>query len=271
MTARTRGRGAAGMTALIRLLSARDIDILSALARHRFMTSQQIERLFFFDHASSLAGARGCRRVLRRLDNCGLLARLPRRVGGFGAGSGTSIWALAPAGARALSYLGGDGLSARVREPSVRFVAHTVAVAEVHLQLVEAARQKTFELSRVQIEQESWRNYLSLSGSTGSLKPDLAVVTATADFEDHWFVEVDLGTEHLPTIVTKCQQYQSYRQTGIEQADGEIFPVVIWVASTTTRAEKLRTAIVSARGLDQGLFRVTEMDGLVGIVAGGVA
>lgn len=268
MSTRTRGRGAAGMAEQAQALSARDRDILRSLARHRFMTTNQIERLFFFDHASSLAGARGCRRVLRRLDDADLAVRLPRRVGGLGAGSAASIWSLAPLGGRALAYLDGDGLSVRVREPSVRFVAHSLAVAEVHVRLAEAARTGVFELSQIQIEQEGWRRYLGLSGSTSCLKPDLAVVTATPDFEDHWFIEVDLGTEHVPTILKKCQQYQTYRQTGIEQADANFFPVVIWVAPTRMRAEKLWDAISGSRGLDQGLFRVTEMDGVTGVISG---
>lgn len=269
MSVRRRGRGAAGMTALLHVLSVRDADILRSLARHRFMTTRQIERLFFADHASELAAARGCRRVLRRLDHEDLVTRLNRRVGGLGAGSATSIWSLAPPGARALSYLNGDGLSVRLREPSVRFVAHSLAVTEVHIRLTEAARQGRFELTSVCIEQESWRRCLDRSGGLSYLKPDLAVVTATPDFEDHWFIEVDLGTEHLPTIVRKCQQYQSYRQTGSEQTDANHFPVVIWLAEATRRADKLRAAIAGARGLDQRLFRVTEMDGLTELVAGG--
>lgn len=268
MTTRTRGRGTAGMSELNRLLSERDKQILQALGRHRFLTTDQIERFFFTDHATVLAGARACRRVLRRLDDWCLAARLPRRVGGITAGSATSIWSLAPAGARILSYLSGDGLTARVREPSVHFVEHTLAIAEAHLRLLTAARAGRFELTGVQIEQESWRSYLSLAGQTDHLKPDLAAITATPEFEDHWFIEIDLGTEHLPTIQRKCQQYQTYRQTGTEQANSNVFPIVIWVAPTPVRADKLRQAITGGRGIDATLFRIVEIDSLIGLIAG---
>lgn len=268
MSTRTRGRGRANLIGLAQLLSERDRQIIEALARHRFLTTQQIERLVFTDHSSSLASARACRRVLRRLADCHLTTRLNRRIGGFGAGSATSIWHLASAGARALSVLEGDGIVVRVREPSVRFVEHALAVAEVHVRLLEAARRGRFDLTSVQIEHESWRSYQGLSGTTDALKPDLAVVTATTDFEDHWFIEVDLGTEHMTTIMKKCQQYQAYRRTGIEQGQSNVFPVVIWVAMTRTRAEKLQRAISASRGLDQALFRTTHIDELTVLVTG---
>lgn len=272
MTTRTRGRGRRGTQELARLLSERDQQILADLARHRFLTTQQIERLHFTDHATHLAAARACRRVLRRFEDTDFVCRLARRVGGLRAGSTTSIWSLAPAGARALSFLRGDGLATRLREPSVRFVDHTLAVAEVHVRLIEAARAKRFELSNVQIEQEGWRSYLNISGSPECLKPDLAVVSETKEFEDHWFIEVDLGTEHIPTIIRKCQQYQTYRQAGVEQqsADG-VFPVIVWVALNTARAEKLRRGIAEARALDQALFRVVELEELVDLIARGAS
>ena len=119
----------------------------------------------------------------------------------------------------------------------------------------------------MQIEQEGWRSYLTGAGTTDLLKPDLTVVTATGDFEDHWFLEVDLGTEHLPTIQHKCQQYQRYHQTGTEQAQHGIFPLVLWIAPNPTRAQKLRQAINSARGLDQALFRIIDMDQLADTIA----
>ncbi|MBV9919568.1 MAG: replication-relaxation family protein [Pseudonocardia sp.] len=267
MTARRRGRGATGLLELGGLLSDRDQRILRDTARHRFLTTRQIEQLFFFDHASALSGARACRRVLRRLEATGLLATLPRRIGGLQAGSASSIWTLAPAGARMLSYLGGDGITARLREPSSRFVEHALAIAEVHVALRQAERAGRFAVERLQVEQEGWRSYLGPSGVTEWLKPDLAVVTATPEFEDHWFIEADLGTEHLPTVIRKCRQYESYRRTGVEQADGNVFPVVVWAATTPLRAEKLRRAIRAQRTLDQALFRVCLLSGVADALA----
>jgi len=271
MTSRARGRGPDGLLAMARSLSPRDQEVLRAVARHRFLTTQHVERLVFHDHASALSAARTCRRVLRRLHQLDLVTPLERRVGGFGAGSATSIWHLAPVGVRVLSFLSGDGLAPRIREPSVRFVAHTLAVAETHLRLIEATRTGRFELTSVQIEQESWRSYQTAAGGTDYLKPDLAVITSTEQFEDHWFLEVDLGTEHLPTIQRKCQQYQAYRQTGTEQAASNIFPVVVWIAPNQRRADKLAAAIFGHRTLDQALFRVTVMDQLTNLITGGAA
>lgn len=268
MSGRRRGRGAAGLLSLVERLSARDVAVLKSLGRHRFQTTMQLEQFFFCDHATQLSGARACRRVLRQLEQRGLVTRLARPVGGLYGGSGSSVWHLAPLGTRALSLLAGDGVTTRVREPSVFFVAHALAVSQAHLQVQLAARAGRFGLDRVQIEQESWRSYLAASGSLEWLKPDLAAVTSSGTFEDHWFIEVDLGTEHLPTIIRKCQQYETYRRQGQEQATTGVFPVIIWAASTTARAAKLQRAISASRSLDQQLFRVCQLDRLEGVIAG---
>lgn len=104
------------------------------------------------------------------------------------------------------------------------------------------------------------------------LKPDLFVVTGSPtdpDFEQHWFVERDLGHEHLPTVLAKCRQYEQYRRTGEEQQARGVFPLVVWVMSSELRVGKLQEAITAARELDAALFRVTTPDGFVALVTGG--
>jgi hypothetical protein len=71
-----------------------------------------------------------------------------------------------------------------------------------------------------------------------------------------------LGTEHIPTLLTKCREYEAYRQTGIEQDRHGAFPLVVWSlthpdpAKADRRRQALAEAIAADRHLPSALFRV---------------
>jgi hypothetical protein len=275
---RRRGPGARGLSELNRLLSDRDFSVLELVTTHRFLTTRHVEHSLFHDHASALAGARACRRVLARLERWGLLQRPLRRIGGLSAGSASSVWLASSRGLRLLNVRDGLGAVGRVREPGQRFVQHYLAIADTRLDLVAAERAGQLELLDVQIEPECWRHYSGLGGSREVLKPDLFAVTAPlahggarADYVDHWFIEVDRATESLPTLLKQCRLYETYRRTGSEQQARGVFPLVVWVVPDTVRAGKLHAALQAAHGLDKDLFRITTADRLVALVTGGEA
>jgi Replication-relaxation len=250
-------------------LSSRDQDILLSVGELRFMTTKQIERLHFTDHATPLAAARICRRVLKRLQEARLLHHLDRRVGGVRAGSAGYVWSLGLVGDHILRHLAGDGVRRRLKEPSTTFVDHTLAIAEAHVALVEASRSGLFELIAVDHEPSSWRSFSTATRSGETLRPDLYVVTASGAYEDVWFIEIDRGTESLPALLRKCAQYQAYRQTGREQAATGTYPVVVWVLPHDLRIAKLQDALDHARQLDSSLFRLTTPDQLAALLAKG--
>lgn len=268
---RRRGRGAVGLSELARLLSERDMTVLDLLANHRFLTTTQVFGFLFHDHASVDSGSRVCRRVLHRLEAVGLIERPIRRVGGLSAGSASSIWLLTSAGQRLRSLRSGLGAVGRVREPGERFVRHYLAVADAHLALVTAARAGQFELVRVELEPGCWRSYTGLGGSSEMLKPDLYAVTASGEYEDHWFCEIDRATESLPTLIRQCQQYETYRRSGREQAERGLFPIVLWIVPDDRRADKLDATLRAAHNLDRALFRITTPEHLIDVIAGGSA
>lgn len=250
-------------------LSQRDWQVLQAVDAHRFLRTQHVERLKFHDHTSALSGARTARRVLRRLASLGLLQHLDRRVGGIRAGSAGYVWQLSAAGHRLLRGVDHEP-TYRSREPSLRLLDHYLAIAECRLALIEAGREHALDVVKVELEPDSWRRYLGSGGEPRLLRPDLYVVTADGDYEDHWFVEVDLGSEHPPTVVRKCQAYLNYQRSGREQADLGLFPRVVWQVANPARAERLQTAFSSAR-LEPSLFRITTPERLVSTLAGGAA
>jgi hypothetical protein len=116
-------------------------------------------------------------------------------------------------------------------------------VADAHLALFEAARASSFELVQVQTEPAAWRTFSGSAGATDTLRPDLYAVTANGDYEDHWFIEVDCGTESLPALLRKCAQYEAFRASGVAQAALGTFPLVVWQLPTQDRIDRLTDAL----------------------------
>lgn len=260
--------------ALRRSMPDRDLAILESVAAHRFLTTRHITALHFADHAQGPSGSRTARQVLQRLDEGGVLSHLEQRVGGVRAGADGYIWRVGTVG-DGLLRLGREDTITRIRrfEPSTWFLAHCLAVADARVTVLQAARAGSYEVVRLEIEPTTWRHYLGTMSERRVLKPDLSVVTASGDYEDHYWLEVDLGTEHVPTLIKKCREYQYYRRTGAEEAyrGPGIFPVVVWIMHSVKRAMQLQEAIVAARGLDATLFRVITLEGLPDLLAGGAA
>lgn len=250
---------------LARALTDRDRAMLADLDAFGFLTTLQLEALHFYDHRTDAAAARICRRVLTRLSRDRLIERVDRRVGGFGAGSSASIWRLGVIGDR-LRRLADDGPRARFKQPSSRFLDHRLAVADAVLRLTEQARSGAFELCVWHTEPTSWRPFAGGYGEPQQLKPDLFVVTASGDFEDHWFIEVDRATESLPTVLRKCEQYERYRRTGQEQAAAGLFPRVVWLVPDKARRDRVRAGIARSSALDERLFVVAVSDQLDQII-----
>ena len=256
--------GSLGFARIVEGLSDRDRAIIGSVSSLRFVTAHQIETLHFADHATKYSAARSCRRVLERLTCYRVLDRLERRVGGVRAGSSSWIYRLGPVGER----LTRNGRRRRGGEPSATFLHHTLAVAQVVADLTAAARQRRCELDGVQVEPQCWRVVRSGPGGTESLKPDLAVVVGVGEVEYRWFVEVDLGTEHIPTIVRKCRLYDRYYHSGDEQHVHGVFPKVIWSVPDHQRVHRIREALAHQRALTAELFAVSTADRLIDVLIG---
>lgn len=246
-------------------LTDRDRAVLASVSTYKFLTTGQVERLHFFDHATESAAARICRRVLAGLRRDRLLEPLERRIGGLRAGSASYVWRLGPAGDRLLRAADNEVPRARRKEPSLRFLEHRLAVAECATRLTVADRQQQVELLAVQPEPASWRPYDGDYSTREILKPDLYVVTADRDYEDHWFVEIDRATESLPTVLKQCEQYERYRRSGTEQAATGVFPRVLWLVPDLHRQQRLSAAI-DRTDLDPQLFRVHQHGDLLAAI-----
>ncbi|TLG09457.1 hypothetical protein FEK35_15135 [Nocardia cyriacigeorgica] len=253
------------LSALLGRLSPRDKAILADLAAHGFLTVSHVHSLHFGD-LSPASGLRSAQRVLARLYNIGVAGRLGQRIGGHRAGSQGVVYYADDLGQRLLRAEHGPRGRRRFHEPTARFLAHQLGIADARVDLVRAERSSQLELLRLDIEPACWRSYVGPGGARLTLKPDLYAEVAIppgSDFVDAAFIEIDRSTESIPTLLKKCREYELYRRQGIEQehADGA-FPRVIWsiAADDPDKAERRRIALQAAirrdRTLPDDLFEV---------------
>jgi hypothetical protein len=262
----TSGRvGAVALDRLNRLLPTRDRHVLERVREHRYLSTHQIQEFVFTTHQTQESAARTTRSVLLRLERSLLLRPLERRIGGVRAGSSAQLWQLTPAAARLLLD---EGSTYRTHEPSPRFLGHCLAVADVHLALRRLTSDDDITDVGVSIEPTSWRRYSGSGGESRWLQPDLAAVVSTNHYDDRWFIEVDLGTESLPTLLRKCGQYEAYRASGIEQEASGGFPLVLWVFTKPQRAEQLARSVLRSPRLTPQLFRYAGPSSLLDVLRG---
>ncbi|MEC3979635.1 replication-relaxation family protein [Amycolatopsis sp. H20-H5] len=255
---------------LLMRLSERDVAILESLRAHRLLTTVHIRRLHFaIGHATIPAASGATLRVLVRLESHNLVTRLARRIGGVRAGSSGICWQLGATGERLLRTMHGQKQRRRYIEPSLAFTAHTLAVAELAVRLAELRDRQTIEVISIQTEPSCWRSFVGPHGSLEWLKPDLYAVTASGDYEDHWFLEADLATEHPPVVVRKAKIYQRYAATGAHQARHGLFPAVVWIVPDTARQETLQAALSADSAIQHELFRVVTVEEFDQLIASG--
>lgn len=249
-------------------LSPRDLAVVASLAELRFLTARQLER-WHYSSATPLARARAARRGLERLTSLGVLTRLERRIGGVRSGSAGYVYALDLAGQRVAARHGWLHIerTRRLREPGRIFLRHILAVAEVHVRLIETDRDGGLELIERQSEPTCWRSFAGPGGGRLICKPDSFAVVATPTLELSWFVEVDRDTESTATIERKLAAYVAYWRSGREVATQGVQPRTLWLAPTSRRVGQLKAAIGRLPLETQPLFVVATFDEALAMMA----
>ena len=224
---------------LVDSLANLDWQVITDVARFRLMSGQHLQRRFF---DTTPAGGRAARRLLLRLVEVDVLARLERRIGGVRGGSAGFIYTLGLNGQKLLNQ---GQRARRHREPGWPFLNHTLAITELYVQICEEARSGT-ELTLMSFDPEPlcWRSQPGPGTERLHLRPDAYVIVHRRQRRQYWFVEIDLGTESRPTIKRKMQQYVRWLETGYEQArlDG-VFPRVLWHTADEQRRNVLQELI----------------------------
>lgn len=225
-------------------LSERDRHVLDWLAAVRLASGQQLEALCFHGLAStSKPVVRG--RVLGRLVSWRLLEVVDRRVGGALAGSTSSVYRLTAAGHAIVR----PAHSRATKPYTSRFTAHTLAIAQLAADLVTTTRDTATHLASFITEPESWT-----ADAVGSyLKPDAYLQLQTPALTMHWWVEVDLGTESLPTLERKLRSYLDFVNRGQLGPHG-LVPQVLVSLTTPEREAALGRVLDRLPAPAQELF-----------------
>jgi hypothetical protein len=207
--------------------------------------------------------------VLARLVEQRALDRLERRRGGAGGGSGSWIYALGPAGRRLVAYWAGEGLprSRGAHEPGAAWAAHTLAVSDLYVRLKAAERAGRLELLAFDAEPTCWRRFTRLGGAAGCLKPDAYVRLGVGEFEDSFFVEVDLSSERRGQLTRQHRAYGEYFRSGVEQAKAGVFPAVLWLVPDARRVALLTDIQRGLPALTR-LFTVATSEQALGVLCG---
>jgi hypothetical protein len=238
-------------------LSERERQIIATVVQLHLLSTTQLERLYFARTANPASRARLTRRTLARLVELRLLARLERRIGGVRAGAAGHVYYPTTGAQRLVAYWRGEGLR-RPRspyEPSRAFVRHTLGIAESYVRLKEFHRAGAAELLEFQCEPEAWRTFVGPGGARAFLKPDAFVrIGVNADEEERVYLEIDCGTEGRAALARKCRAYLAAWQAGLH---ADVFPRVIWIATTERRAALLREICTSMPAEAWKLFIVT--------------
>jgi hypothetical protein len=236
-------------------LSDQDLAVIKSVSDLRFMTGDQLARIHFADEEAS---ARGARRALLRLTRLGCLERLPRSVGGSRSGSAGFTYRPGLAGQRIAMENGWQPERRRRRShvPGTLFLAHSLAVAELHTLLIEADRSRRIELLRLDAEPACWRSYGGLGGQRSTLKPDSYLELGAREFVDSFFIEIDRDTEGSRTIEGKLEQYLVYEASGVEQAERGVFPLTLWLAPSAERVATINGCVETLPRPARRLFAV---------------
>lgn len=239
-------------------LSDRDLEILRTLRAHRLATTTQLRRIHLpvLDTQTSTGPTtRSTQRILARLEGHGLTGRLHQRVGGINRGADATVWQLATSGDRLLALLDRHRRR-RYIEPGRMFLEHTVSVTELATQLREAVHTGGLDQIDLTTEPSNWRRFNGQHGLLETLKPDLTAVVLSGDYEDHWFFELDRGSEHGSAITRKGLVYQRYAATGVYQNEHGIFPAVLWIVPDDRRRREVESALRRANPAIDGVHRV---------------
>jgi hypothetical protein len=246
-------------------MSERDWAVLSFVHESRFVTGQQLTRMFWNTADSESSGARAGRRALKRLADWRVLETLPRRIGGMRTGSDGLVYRVGRAGVRLLAARGIHG--PRVESPGTLHLAHTLATTEFVVQLREAGRDGDLEVIEVQQEPICWRGYLGPGASRRVLKPDLFIRLGAGALEARWMVEVDLASESGRTIARKAARYLEHYRGGAEQREHGVYPRVLWTVPDERRAEQIADVLERQPAEARRLFTVCRFDSAVSFLA----
>lgn len=239
-------------------LTAKDQAILTLLSKCRYATTKQIVVLYFKDSEHSRTAFRRANLLLIKLKNLQLINHLERRIGGVRAGSGSFVWCITIKGLKALHR---PQRFKNKYEPTAHHLEHTLAVTQVYIFLKLLEEADKIQLEKFDFEPACHRTYATFSGKKIFLKPDSFAQLVLGEYEDSYFLEIDMATESLNRVVNQCKKYIAYYQTGIEQRELHgVFPLVLWVVPDEKRKEAISRKLENELNNFHPMFQVLTLE-----------
>jgi hypothetical protein len=139
--------------------------------------------------------------------------------------------------------------------PGERTIRHMTGVSELYAGLVTLGRAEGFVVANFTTEPACWWPWPNSRG--GYVKPDAYVLVTSGAVRDHWWVEVDMATESLPTIHKKLLVYLDFLRRG-QLGPGGVMPRVLVSTITEQRQDAIGQLVRRLPSPADQLFAVME-------------
>lgn len=212
-------------------LSDRDSTIVNTIQRYRQVSSAQLLRLCFADNSERSRRQRMCR-SLKRLTKWGVIARIPRMVGGHAGGSSGYVYTLPGSRSRSVSE-------------------HTLDIVDLYIQLVE--QQRLGRVGRLVFDPEKYA-YQQIGHV--EFVPDAYIRLEQRDGAvDRFFIEVDRGTRDSGEWKVQLKSKMRRYILAYDKWRDGTFPLVVFTVLDDDR-----------RRFIEGVVKTTEMPGLFTVI-----
>jgi hypothetical protein len=250
------------------VLTDRDVEILRAVNRYRYLRTGQIRRLVFPENTTE----QSARRRLKYLFHNGYLGRVMPFVR-VGEGSSETAYYLDRAG-RDILQQGGEEIAAYAAGGQVKhqFLDHALDISEfrVHLELALADHPAVeihrftadFEVKAHTTDAVGKRRYKlfdevahPVSKESYVVYPDALIVLrgkgSLEQYQRLYFVEIDRGTEGLNVIKDKIIGYSLYLKQNVFAKFGKFKGfVVLFQTNSKKRADNIRHFLTGVDGAE---------------------
>lgn len=241
------------------LLTPRDVEILKAINRYRYLRTGMVKTLLFPQNVD----LQPTRRRLRGLFQNAFLGRMPQLVRP-GQGSAEEVYYLDEKGELFLRDHGEEVSSFSSEDAKHRFVEHALAVSEFRMKVELGIRehpvvelelfQADFELKKRYKHVEDSRNPLRGSDRSAIIPDAVMVLRGRGNWSNRArlvFVEIDRASQMQPILQGKTTSYARYRANEAYRKFGEFKDFRVLIQTTSPeRAMNTRRALTKLEGED---------------------
>lgn len=234
------------------VLTSRDVEILKAINRYRYLRTGQVKTLLFRQNSDM----QPVRRRLRGLFQNAYLGRISQPVWPCH-GSAEEVYFLDQGGEQFLRDYGEDVISFSNEEVRHRFVEHALAVSEFRMNVELGLREHPivqlelfhadFELKKRYRHVEDGQNPLKGSDRSAIFPDAVMVLRGRGNLSSYLrliFIEIDRGSEVQRILQEKTTSYARYQANGAYSRFGEFKSFRVLIQTTSPeRALNTRQAL----------------------------